>query len=231
MNYKKILKEIPIIPTTALIFYLVVVLLWNINLIPPPSEIVNFLEKLYNNYGLFGLAIASFLEGIVYLGLYFPGSFIIALAVFFSDGSLISLFSISLVVAITLTITAFINYFLGRHIPFKKNHEHNLKKHRKSNKGLFASMIHPNILAFYFFNEGIEKNKSLWRIIFVPIGMIPYGLFLAYLLYIFSDFAKQRFESPLFLFILIVLWLVIAFIIDHKRKIKRELQEITHRNS
>ncbi|MFH1365338.1 MAG: hypothetical protein ABIH28_02025 [archaeon] len=225
MKFKKIWKEIPVLPTTALIFYLFVVLLWNLNLIPPPIEVVNFLENLYNQYGLFGLAIASFLEGIVYLGLYFPGSFIIALAVFFSDGSFISLLSISLVVAITLTITAFINYFLGRHVSFKENHKHHLKKYNKSNKGLFASMLHPNILAFYFFSAGIEK-KSLWKIIFVPIVMIPYGLAFAYLLYTFSNFAKQQIESEWFLFALILLWLVIAFILDHKRKIQRELKEV-----
>jgi len=91
----------------------------------------------------------------------------------------------------------------------------------RAKKGLFFSMIHPNILAFYFFNEGIEK-RGLWKIVFVPLIMTPYGLFLAYLLYFFSDFAKQRFESPLFLLILIIMWLTIAFIIDHKRK-KRTL--------
>ena len=225
MKFKKIWKELPILPTTALIFYLFMVSLWNFNLIPPPMEIVNFLENLYNKYGLFGLAIATFLEGVVYLGLYFPGSFIIALAVFFSDGSFTSLLSISLVVAITLTITAFINYFLGRLLSFKENHKHNLDKHKEPSKGLFASMLHPNILAFYFFNEGIQK-KGLWKIAFVPLGMIPYGLFLAYLLYAFSDFAKQRLESPFFLFMLIVIWLIIAFIVDHKRKIKMELEKI-----
>ena len=228
MKLRKIWKNLPILPTTALIFYLFVILLWNINLIPPPTEIVNFLEGLYNEYGLLGLFIAAFLEGIVYLGLYFPGSLVIALAVFFSNGSFVSLLNISIVVTIALTITAFINYFLGKHISFKENNK--ISEHKESNKGLFASMIHPNILAFYFFNEGIEK-RGLWKIVFIPLGMIPYGLFLAYFLYIFSDFARQRFESPLFLFSLIVIWLVIAFILDHKRKIKREFMKISHRKS
>lgn len=219
MNFEKFVKKFPLLPTTALIFYLVAVLLWSLNIIPPPTEIINLLENLYERYGLVGLSIASFLEGIVYLGLYFPGSFIIALVVFFSNGSFISLFSISLVVAFTLTLTAFINYFLGRNVFFKRNDY--LEEQKRAKKGLFFSMIHPNILAFYFFNEGIEK-RGLWKIVFVPLIMTPYGLFLAYLLYFFSDFAKQRFESPLFLLILIIMWLTIAFIIDHKRK-KRTL--------
>ena len=78
-------KNIPKLPLTALIFYLVVFLLWNIKLIPPPIEVLSFLENLVDTYGFIGLAMASFLEGIVYLGLYFPGSVIIAITVIFSD--------------------------------------------------------------------------------------------------------------------------------------------------
>lgn len=224
MKIKKILKELPTLPTTALVFYLFVVLLWNIELIPPPIEIVDFLENLYLKHGLFGLGIATFLEGIVYLGLYFPGSFIIALAVFFSDGSFMALFSISLVVAFILTITSFINYFLGRRISFKEDKGKH-KKFKKLSKGLFLSMIHPNILAFYFFNAGLDR-KGLWKVICVPMVMIPYGLAFAYLLSTFSSFAKQKLESPLFLFILIMIWLAVAFIIEHKRKIRKKLEKI-----
>ncbi|MBC8434878.1 hypothetical protein H8D91_00040, partial [archaeon] len=93
---KEFWTELPKLPFSALIFYLVVVLFWNLGLIPSPVEIVSFLEGLYETYGLVGLFIASFLEGIVYLGLYFPGSFIIALAIFLSDGSFISLATLTL---------------------------------------------------------------------------------------------------------------------------------------
>ena len=221
MKIKQFLKEIPVLPMSALIFYIAVVLLWKINLIPPPTEVVNVLENLYNKFGLFGLSIASFLEGIIYLGLYFPGSVIIALAVFLSDGSFISLVSISIVVAITLTITSFINYFLGKHVSFKKNKEPS----KKLSKNLFLSMLHPNILAFYFFNQGLER-KGLWKIVFVPIVMIPYGLFVAYLLFILSSFAKQQIERSWFFFLLIFIWLIIAVMIEYKRKIKKEIREI-----
>ena len=220
MRFKKILKELPILPTSALIFYIIVVLLWKINLIPPPIEVVNFLENLYSQYGLFGLSIASFLEGIVYLGLYFPGSVIIALAVFLSDGKFFSLISISLVVAVTLTITSFINYFLGKRISIKKRE---IEKHKKPSRNLFLSMLHPNILAFYFFNAGLEK-KGLWKVVYVPLIMVPYGFLVAYLLFALSGFAKRQMERPWFFFLLIFIWLVIAFIIEHKKKTKKELK-------
>ena len=211
---KDFFNKIPILPISALIFYLGVLILWLLNIIPSPSEIVLFLENLYNSYGLVGLFIASFLEGIVYLGLYFPGSFIIALAVFLSNGSFFSLISISLVVALALTLTSLINYILGRYITPKIQKKNEiLKKYKKTPKGLFYSMLHPNILAFYFFNSGIKKQNP-WKIVLVPVGMIPYGLFLAYILFIFKTPLKQAIESPLIMITYLLIWFIIAFIIS-----------------
>ena len=38
---------------SALLFYLIAFILWSLNIIPPPTEILIFLENLYNNYGLY----------------------------------------------------------------------------------------------------------------------------------------------------------------------------------
>ena len=210
---KKIWREIPKLPLTALLFYLFVLFFWKLGVIPSPAEIVLILESLYLRFGLFGLFVATFLEGVVYLGLYFPGSFIIALAVFLSDGTFASLMAISIVVALTLTLTAFVNYFFGRHISLK----HRFEEFDRSKKGLFASMLHPNLLAFYFFNAGIEKRK-ISKIGWVPVVMIPYGFFLGKLFFGFADFTRQRLESPSFIMGLLLMWLFISFIVEHRNK-------------
>ncbi len=214
---QKILNKLPILPLSALVFYLAVVILWIFNIVPSPSEIFLFLENLYNSYGLFGLFLASFLEGIVYLGLYFPGSFIVAIAVFLSNGSFVSLISISLVVALALTLTSLINYVLGKHLVSRKiKNDEILKKYKKESKGLFFSMLHPNILAFYFFNSGIKKQNPL-KILLVPIGMIPYGLFLAYILFFFKVSLKKAVESPYLMITYILTWFIISFLINYRK--------------
>ncbi len=221
MDIKTFLKEIPKLPLSALIFYFAVFALWQAGAIPSPVEIVDFLEGLYDDYGLFGLSVATFLEGIVYLGLYFPGSFIVALSVFFSDGSPLSLFLISLVVAVTLTVTSTINYFLGRHIMFRhKGNEALIKKHGRVSKGLILSMLHPNLLAFYFFNAGLEKHNP-WKITLVPIIMVPYMFLLAFLLSAFKVAIRGQMENPYLMLILILVWITIAFIIGHLSKKRR----------
>ena len=209
------LKNFSWLPISALIFYICVFILWKLSFIPGPSGIFVFLESLYNNYGLFGLFIASFLEGIVYFGLYFPGSFILVLSVVLSDGSFVSLLLISFVVAGALTLTSIINYILGKSIVRGKKVI--LGSREVLSKGFFLSMLYPNSLAFYFFNSGVRRD-SFWKVFLVPFWMIPYGLLLGYLFYSIKEPVRQAIESPYIIISLILIWLVVDFFITRKNK-------------
>ena len=214
----KTFQKIPKLPLSALIFYVSVVILWKFGYIPSPNNILLFLENLYQSDGLTGLFIASFLEGIVYFGLYFPGSFIVVLAVILSDGTFKSLLCISIVVAIALTITSLINYTLGRKILANRlNKELLLEKKPVFPKGLLASMLHPNVLAFYFFNSGIKKQNIL-KVCLVPLIIIPYGLALGYLFYSIKEPLRTAIESPYIMISVILLWILLAFLLENKNK-------------
>lgn len=222
----KTLKSIPILPLSALAFYLATIILWKLEIIPAPKEILSLLESLYDKYGYIGLVIATFLESIVYWGLYFPGSLIIALAVFFSSGSFLELLAISVIVAATLTITALINFLLGRYISLKKFPEKKefIKEAEAISKSLFLSMLHPDFLAFFFFNEGLE-NRGIGKIIFVPLFMIPYGYLFGLALFKFSTPARQTLESPTALLAVLVIWIAASFLFSSKRR--KIVKEIT----
>jgi len=220
MKIIKFLKEIPLLPLSALIFYLIMVFLWKLSIIPSPSDIVLILEKINNNYGMMGIFISAFLEGIVYLGLYFPGSFIIALAVLISDGSIKSLLTISLVVAIAISLTSIINYYLGSYVSSYNKHKYETINKNNISKGFLLSMVHPNSLAFYFFHAGIEK-QHYWKIIYVPIIMMPYGFLFALILSAFREFLKSKLESPYTMLFLILIWIFLAFLFGHLSKKKR----------
>jgi len=215
---KQFFQRIPKLPLSALIFYVGVVILWKFGYIPSPSNILLFLENLYISYGFTGLFIASFLEGIVYFGLYFPGSFVVALAVILSDGTFKSLFLISLIVAIALTITSLINYVLGRKILANKlNKELSTESKSVFSKGFFASFLHPNALAFYFFNSGIKKRNFL-KILLVPLIMTPYGLALGYLFYSIKEPLRMAIESPYIMISFILLWILLVFLLENRNK-------------
>lgn len=217
---KEIKYRIPVIPFSALCFFSLAIILWKLEWIPNPKEIVYLLENLYIRYGYFGLVLATFIESIVYLGFYFPGSVIIALAVFFSDGSFTSLLTISILVAITLTVTSTINYLFGKYISrndfLDLDKDKIIKESKLFSKGLLLSMLHPNFLAFYFFNAGLKRH-NFKKIIFVPIFMIPYGYLFGFLLSRFSKVARQGLESTSFLITAIFIWIVVSFVIENRR--------------
>lgn len=216
--FDKFIKRVPIIPLSALAFYLLLVLLWKFGAIPSPSGILLFLEGLYHSYGLFGLFTASFLEGLVYVGLYFPGSIIVALAVILSDGSFLSLFTISLVVACALTLASIIDYYLGKKVIASKLHRESLLIDKKVlSSELFLSMLHPNVLAFYFFNSGVKSGRFL-KLIFVPIALIPYVLGWGYLIYLIKEPIREIIQNPFLMISLIVGLIVILFLIDRKER-------------
>ena len=215
---KQFFQKIPKLPLSALIFYVSMLVLWKFGYIPSPSNILLFLENLYTSYGLTGLFIASFLEGIVYFGLYFPGSFIVALAVILSDGTFKSLFSISLVVATALALTSLINYTLGRRILANRLNKELLAESKPLfSKGFFVSFLHPNVLAFYFFNSGIKKQNFL-KVLLVPLIMIPWGLTLGYLFYAIKEPLRNAIESPYIMISLILLWILFAFFLENRNK-------------
>lgn len=124
-----------------------------------------------------------------------------------------------MVVALALTITSFINYVLGRHIISRGAKKHEIYRTNIASKGLFLSMLHPNSLAFYFFNTGIEKQSPI-KILFVPIIMIPYGLLFAYVLFFLKSPLRKAVENPYVMITAILIWFVIAFILEHKRKMR-----------
>lgn len=214
---RKFLYKIPLLPLSALLFYLSVLMLWKIGILPPPVDIVIILENLYTRYGLIGLSIATFLEGIVYLGLYFPGSFIILLSVILSDGSISSFLIISLVVAVTLTLTSIINYVLGRYIIYKERKSKIVLNKKVSSKGLLAAMIHPNLLAFYFFHSGI-KQQNPRKILLVPFLMIIYGFVYCLIIYSAKNWFRAAIENPAIMITLIALWIIISFVINFLHK-------------
>lgn len=206
------------LPISAFLFYLFLLFLIYLELIPTLPEIFSFLKGLYHSYGLWGLFIASFLEGLAYVGLYFPGSLIIMVAAMFSGGSFYDFIIISVVVMFALFLSSLFNFYFGKYSFFNKFLKPNeIKKHKikkLSNKGFFLSFLHPNSLGFYFYTLG-ARNKSLLKILFVPIIMIPYGFLLAYLFFTFRSVLEKQVENPYTMVIMISIWLIIAMSLNY----------------
>jgi len=221
MKIKEFLKQIPLFPLSVFIFYLTIVFLWSFNAIPSPNELISLVKEVYKQFGLAGLFVIGIIEGLAYFGLYFPGNSIIALFFIFSDGKFLTLLIMILIVTLALTTSSILNYWGGRIFAKKRINKKLSQNYKKVEKGLFFSVLHPDLLAFYFFYRGIKK-KNFWKFLYVPLLLIPYGLILAFFLSIFSSFIKEKIiGNPLITLLGISIWFILAFIFRHKENFLR----------
>lgn len=223
MSIKQVAKIIPWFPLSGIIFYIMIVVLWNLGIIPPPSDLVPLLEELYNKFGLIGVSITSFLEGVAYLGLYVPGTTIILLAIIFSEGSLLSILYLSIAITISLTLVSMLNYLFGMYFGGKRKQEP--KKHGIE-KNIFLSIIHPNLLAFYFFHRGYKK-KEFWKVFLIPFAIFPYVFCVAYIISKFSNYFKAEvIGEPLYFLGALTLWFLVALTLENREYFGEGLRRI-----
>ncbi len=223
MTFKEAWKTLPFFPLSALVFYTTVVLLFYLNIIPSPQELIPFLETLYEKFGLIGIFITLLIEGTVYIGLYFPGTSIFALSVIFAGGSFFSLLKIVLIATVALTICSIWNYWGGRFFRLRKN---NQKAEKSAEKGFIFSVLHPDLLAFYFFHRGLTK-KNFYKVFYLPLILIPYGIVLVSVLSFFSTIVRDHLISnPVAIILAIFAWFFVSFIYKNKHDFTRGLKII-----
>ena len=213
--------SLPWLALAALCFYVLVFILTVTHVLPPIRTSLELLENLHAKIGFIGFFIAALIEGIVYLGLYFPGTTFIVLGIILLTGGYIKIIFATLSVTVALTLATIINYYFGKRISRKKSRplEHFEKK--SPSKWFLFAFLHPDAMAFYFFNRGI-RNHSPLQMILVPLVIFPYMLIVFTIIYSVKEYFRSLAEKPYLFFILILLWVIIEFALRNKGRWKNE---------
>ena len=228
MNIKKNISNKILVPISALSFYFIILLLISIEVLPPAEVIIDFLRELYALFGYRGLFISTFLESIIYVGLYFPGSLIIVFSVILSEGTIIEFLIISSLVSLSITLGNCINYYLGKKklfLQFFKKHKpnsdifSNQHKHITSWKNFLICFLHPSLLAFYSFYQGLE-NKSPYFLLYIFPLMFLWGFFLCFVIYSLRDFFIAAAQNPLLLMLIFVVLIILIIAVMSLKKNK-----------
>lgn len=162
---------------------------------PPPSEMAEIAKGFYSEYGIATLLVTAFIEGVFMVNVYFPGSFVILLAVFLSTKAFDELSVIAFVSWAGFVAAGQLNYWMGRAGFYKAllklgKRDSVLKMQEWMDKrglmALFVAAIHPNFLAISqvcmgISNEGYKRNLlySAGSLLFwVPIWTVVSALLL-----------------------------------------------------
>jgi len=218
----KIKKEIvPWFPFSVLIFFLLLMILWNFGIIPTPEEILLFVEDKAEKFGLIGIFVVTFIEGLVFIGQEFPGiSFILISIVVFSD-SLFSIVILVVLITIALTLSSYVNYWVGTLFSGKKKYREKTIKKDKGRKTFFLALTHPTFLSLYFFRRGMNR-KGLKEIMLVPIFMFPYFLLIIFGISHFSEFIREELlTNEAFFLVIFFVWFMVELVIKNKARFKQ----------
>ena len=90
-----------------------------------------------------------------------------------------------------------------------------VKEEKKAlNHNFLLTFFHPNILAFYVYTLG-AKGKSILKLLWIPPIMFIWGILLAWFFYTLRDSVVGLAEKPFTMIVLLLLWILIAFILNY----------------
>ncbi|MFP4402179.1 MAG: hypothetical protein ACLFPL_03010 [Candidatus Nanoarchaeia archaeon] len=208
-----------IVPLSALIIYSFIELAIYLNYLPEFSYILNSVSF---QESLLFMFIIIFLESIIYIGFYLPGQLIAVILVTQNSQGMSGIFLLTIMSFLAVTLSALINYYVGRVISFKKNSHSYLTTEKIEIKRLLLSMIHINTLALFMFEQGLER-KSIKIVFFSGLLNIPYYFILILLTYYFKDEILLVAENSYGLFLLLLLWLGYGVYEEYREKSKHNL--------
>jgi len=147
--------------------------------LPSPQNIVDTAEALYNEYGYSILFAGAFVEAIFMVSMYLPGSFVIFLAIYFSDKSIGDLISVSAVVIAAVISANVINFILGRYGFYRllrylggdaavSSMTETFNKY--GDRTLLFTGFHPNFLAIATVCAGIARRSPTRTLIWVVVS-------------------------------------------------------------
>lgn len=210
----------PLIPLSALLIYLSILWLINLNIIPDPIEIINYIKNFDSQTILILMFLVILLESIIYIWFYLPGQFIAVLLVLSYSENIYDILYLTLISIIAVTIWAFINYYLWYFI--SKNKKTDIKKEdiKKINyKKLLFSMIHINTIALFIFDQWIKKAPK--KIIYITwLLNIPYYFLIILITFLLKDEVMSLSENSYIVIVLLIIWLLYSLYINKFKFIK-----------
>ncbi|MBN2617655.1 MAG: hypothetical protein JXR64_05010 [Spirochaetales bacterium] len=181
--------------------------------LPSTSEMILKLNDLFLEYGLPIVALSSFLEHIVGVNVYFPGSIVIVTAMTLAAGNLSFAITIFLAEVIPAILAYIFNYFVT-YFAVKKDTSTNIYSEKKFYKYLilyFSTLWHPHFGAVTCIQSAKEKMPiKTFLLLLIPFAFF-WDLCWGILIYNFGYFFKTNADK---LFPIFVLYIIIWILID-----------------
>ena len=219
------------IPLLFLLLFGSLAVIWKIIDLPTDEELIGIIQGWFDSYGLPAVLLGSFIEGILLVGNYFPGAFIIFLGVILAS-SIPQAVAVVAVVTVGLFTAHIFNYALGRYgwyrllVRFGMKSAVKQARERLVEKGPIAILLSywlPNLGALTDTAAGIIRMPFKTFLIYSLISVTLWDIFFGTLVYSFKDLALSAMAPSSSgvptVFIFIAAWIIVVLVIDfYKRR-------------
>jgi membrane-associated protein len=213
------------IPLIFLIIFTLLIFLWRLFGLPSNDELFVIIKNSFDEYGYFIMFVSAVAEGFIFAGVYYPGSFIIFLAVLLAEN--IFQFGITvLVVALGLLLAYTINFMLGKYgwyrlliaLGLRESVEKAQKRLTKHGLiGIFLSYWMPNIASLTATAAGIMHYPFKKFLLYSLGAVIFWNLFWGLIVYTFGEVVLNIVGIPFFIAIIFG-WIALNFISSRMKK-------------
>lgn len=189
---------------------------WKILDLPPEDEFIQIIKGYFERYGLLTVLTSALLEGMLFIGWYFPGSLVIFLGVIFAGKDFLRVSEVLSVATVGLSSAYLLNFFLGKYgwyrllLSFSLSGPLEDAQRRLTKYGLstiFLSYWQPNLAALTSTAAGILQFSFRKFFIYSLGATILWNIFWGALVYILGE-ASLYLVGLRFVIITIVVWAV-----------------------
>ncbi len=211
-------------PLSVIAFFSLFLIVYNTLGLPSPNEIVSFGRSLFEEHGVWIVAIGAFLETLFVASLYLPGSFAILLGIIFSNKTLEGTVELIVFIWAGMLLASIVNFVLGRSGYHKllsvfagnrvaERFEGQSTRERATKT--FLSGFHPNILSFATVSLGIA-GESAWRAAIMVGAAIAFWVpFMVIVVGLVSSEIEENSDSAIpVLFGILALWFIIDYFLS-----------------
>lgn len=214
------------LPLAFLGILLSLVALWKALQLPSEEELIAVARQYFDRYGYGVVFVSALIEGMLLLGLYYPGSFVIFLGVILAGQNIPRVGAVVLVVTLGLLIAYLLNYLLGKYgwyrlfVRFGLRQQIEKAQARLARQGpniIFVTYWHPNFAALTAAAAGILHLTFIRFLLYSVVAALGWNTFWAALIYWLGEVALEL-TGIRFAIIVIIAWTL--FVIAKRAKLK-----------
>lgn len=162
-------------------FFAAATFLYDLAHLPDGAELAAIGQEYFLRFGFLAVFVAALIEAVFMVNIYFPGSFVIVLAVYLSDRSLGQLTEIATVSGLGFFLSGIGNYWLGRggfyRALLKLGKANTIERmhafmERRGAWATFLTAFHPNFLAICQVCHGIALEPFRRVMLLSALGLL-----------------------------------------------------------